>query len=99
MRMKDLHTIIFEAYKAAGQELPLGQLRTQINPKISRAEFIKAIRKCERIYKSQWHEIYDTKLGVVHTKVVEPVVEEPIVRALDPLEALRRAREKREEHE
>lgn len=98
MRVKNLHDEIFDFYKAAGQEVPLGDLRRAINPKVSRAEFIKAIRKCERIYRSRWNEIYDTRLGVIHTPVVEPETapEEPV---LDPLLALKRARKKREEHE
>lgn len=104
MRRHNLHEDIFEAYKDAGKVLSLGELRRALGGRgISRELWIKGIRKCERIFKSRWHEIYDTKLGIVHTPKPEPVpapvehVEE--APAVDPLEALRTAREQREEHE
>lgn len=94
-----MHEYVFEAYKAAGKELSLGELRRVIPAAgMSREGWQKAIKKCKRIYKSRWHEIYDTKLGVVHTKLVEPTIEPAF--EVDPLEALKKARKKkREEHE
>lgn len=99
MRTKDLPNYIFEAHKAAGRELSLGELRRSIRMAgTSREGWVKAMKMSRRINKSRWHEIYDAKLGVVHTPAPEPAParEEP---AADPLVALKKARKKREEHE
>lgn len=105
MRRINLHEDIFEAYKAAGQELSMGELRRVLGGmSTSREGWQKAMKKCQRVYKSRWHEIYDTKLGIVHEPAPAPVQEsEPAPEPkldVDPLLALRKARvKKREEHE
>jgi len=105
MRRINLHQDIFEAYKAHGKELGLGELRRILGGMgTSREGWQKAIKKCQRVYKSRWHEIYDTKLGIVHEPAPQPVqASEPVPAkeesALDPLLALKKARKEREEHE
>lgn len=100
MRTTNMHEYIFEAYKTAGRELSLGELRRVLPAAgLSREGWRKAIKKCERIYKSRWHEIYDTVTGVVHTPIHEPEPAPVVEQTLDPLLALRKARNKREEHE
>jgi hypothetical protein len=104
MRRTELHEEIFAAYKSAGKVLTMGELRKAMGGMgTSREGWQKAIKKCQRVFRSRWNEIYDTKLGIVHTPKPEPVpapvehVEE--APAVDPLEALKAAREQREEHE
>ena len=105
MRTNNLHELIFETYKAEGKELSLGELRKLIPAaSVSREGWRKAIKKCERVYRSRWNEIYDTNLGIVHVNEPEKVqnpepIQAPAERSLDPLEALKKVRRKREEHE
>mgnify|MGYP007032657547 FL=1 len=99
MRSSDLYPNIFEKYKAAGRELGLKELKRSLpTAGLSRERLIKAVRRTEKMYRNRWHEIYAASTGVVYTPVEEPVKkkEKP---AVDPLEALAKARKKREEHE
>lgn len=99
MRAKQLPQDIFQAHKDAGKELTLGELRRTLSiGRVSREALVKAMKTTKRIFNNRWHEIYDAKLGVVHTPAPEPkqAQEEPVI---DPLLALRKARKKREEHE
>lgn len=93
---------IFEAFVKEGRELNIVELKT-LYPKEA-AELRKqfqgnlgaAIRRVRIVYKDRWHEIYDTKLGIVHEAPkpapkpakVEEKVEEPS-KKLTPLEILR----------
>jgi len=107
MRRTNLHEDIFNLFKAHGRELSLGEIRRAIpSAGTGREGYQKAIRKCQRVFRSRWNEIYDTKLGVVHTPKPEPIkvqkpepVEAPEKPEVDPLEALKQARSTREEHE
>lgn len=102
MRRINLHEDIFEAFKAHGKELSMGELRRHLGGmSTSREGWQKAIKKCHRVYKNRWHEIYDTKLGIVHEPAPQPV-QEPVPAPepepkVDPLSALRKARAKKEE--
>jgi len=101
-RRREAFDAMFEIFVKEGRELTLLEMRTMYPYETAdlRKQFQSnlgsAVRRMRRIYADRWHEIYDTKLGVVHEAPkpapkpveVEEKVEEPS-KKLTPLEILR----------
>ena len=104
--MLSLYETIFNWHVKAGRELSISDLVVKSRNErgvrsLTREKARLASKKTRKIYFNRWHEIYDTKLGIVHEPAPAPVQKsvpapepEPKV---DPLAALRKARAKKEE--
>lgn len=99
----------FEAFKKEGKALGVTEFRNkypQVAAELRRVQnegdLRDALRRLPRIFSSRWHEVFEAKTGVVRTPEPEPVVKvskKKTTPEVDPLEALKKARKKREEHE
>ena len=106
--MRSLYETIFQWHVEAGRELSISELVAKSRNergvrKLTRELARLATKKTRKIYFDRWHEIYDTKLGIVHEPAPAPVQAPPPAPApepepkVDPLAALRKARAKKEE--
>lgn len=104
----DLYSTVFRWYVEAGKELTISELVLRSKKDkgvrtLTRANARLIAKKTKKVYANRWHEIYDTRLGIVHEPAPAPVqapAPEPapeLEPEVDPLEALRVARASREE--
>ena len=96
-----IYESIFNMYVEEGREISMKELKVLTRgmpfPKSSLRIIVRRIRK---LYSDRWHEIYATKTGVVHTKAPVAAKEDlpdTTHTKVDPLEALKKARAKKEE--
>jgi len=92
---------MFEAFKKEGRELNIGEAK-KLYPEAAAAlrkhsvSMGAGMRRLKKIFKNEWHEIYETKLNIVHTPV-KPTpktvdISSDSSEELSPLDKLRKAR-------
>lgn len=108
MNRSEYPELLFSWFVEAGEELGMREIRVLARKerlRLSSQGLRLMVRKLKKTHADRWHEIYDKKLGVVHTPAPKPAkaitpepspAPEPKPEA-DPLAELRKARAKKEE--
>jgi len=104
MNRSDYPELVFSWFVEAGEELGMKEIRVRAKRermRLSSQGLRLMVRRLKKTHSDRWHEIYDKKLGVVHTPATpEPSPAPELKPEVDPLAALRTARaDKEEEHE
>lgn len=108
MNRSEYPELIFSWFVEAGEELGMREIRVRARKerlRLSSQGLRLMVRRLKKTHADRWHEIYDKKLGVVHTpapkpkkaKTPEPAPAPEPAPEIDPLEALSKARAKKEE--